>query len=238
MANVYMQDHIVLGIEPALTRINNGTMRVRQKQPGTTPQQAHWDASYERFSASGVSWYQPYATLSVELAGMLGLPLDTPIIDVGGGASTFVDSLVDMGYSDVTVMDLSSSALELAKERLGPAAPVAWVHADLLSWVPTRSYGLWHDRAVFHFLTQEADKAVYLDKLGKAITRPGYTIMATFAPDGPDRCSGLPVLRYSVDELTELLSSVALEVVAGCRDEHVTPSGVVQPFTWVVARGS
>lgn len=215
---------------------HNGLMGTRQDHTEAATNQSHWDAAYERLTAGGVSWYQPYATLSVELVITLGLAQTTPVIDVGGGASTFVDSLVGMGYSDLTVLDLSSTALEVAKNRLGPAAPVEWIHADMLTWSPSRRYGLWHDRAVFHFLTNERDKTTYLDKLGSAITRPGYAVVATFAPDGPETCSGLAVARYSVEDLTERLASIGLATVAGCLEDHVTPSGVVQPFTWVVAR--
>ena len=211
-------------------------MGTGQDQSEAASNQSHWDATYERQSASGVSWYQPYASMSVELAITLGLPLNTPVIDLGGGASTFVDSLVGLGYSDVTVLDLSSAALDMARARLGPAAPVEWIHADLLDWVPSRRYGLWHDRAVFHFLTREQDKTAYFEKLASTITRPGYAVLATFAADGPESCSGLPVARYGVEDLTERLAAAGLQVVAGCREEHVTPSGVVQPFTWVVAR--
>jgi hypothetical protein len=209
-------------------------MGVQNEQVEKAASQAHWDKAYENLSASGVSWYQPQPTLSVDLISTLELPRSTPVIDMGGGASNLAGSLVEMGYLDVTVLDLSSTALDLAKERLGPEAPVQWVHADLLTWEPPRSYGLWHDRAVFHFLTQEHDRSAYLKKLGSAITRPGYVILATFASDGPQRCSGLPVARYSVEDLTGLLSTVMVQVVGGCREDHVTPSGTVQPFSWVV----
>ncbi|CAN5843023.1 class I SAM-dependent methyltransferase [soil metagenome] len=211
-------------------------MGARRAQAEAGPQQAHWDDAYQRLTATGVSWYQPYASMSVELATALGLKLQTPVIDVGGGASTLVDSLVGMGYTDVSVLDVSTAALATAKDRLGPDAGVQWIHADILIWAPARTYGLWHDRAVFHFLTDEDDKRAYLEKLGSAISRPGYALLATFAPDGPAQCSGLPVARYDIEELTRRLSSVQVQVVAGRREEHVTPSGVVQPFTWVVAR--
>lgn len=203
---------------------------------GKQVDQAHWDRAYEDLTASGVSWYQPRPTLSVDLISNLRLPPTTPVIDVGGGASTLAGSLVEMGFADVTVLDLSSTALELAKKRLGPEAGVQWVHADLLTWAPPRIYGLWHDRAVFHFLTQEDERSTYLQKLASALTRPGYVILATFASDGPERCSGLPVARYSVEDLTGILSTVDVRVVGGCREEHTTPSGKVQPFSWVVAR--
>lgn len=208
-------------------------MGVRQEQVENASQ-AHWDKAYQDLSASGVSWYQPRPTLSVDLISTLELPQTTPVIDMGGGASNVAGSLVGLGFVDVTVLDLSSTALDLAKKRLGPEAPVHWVHADLLAWQPPRSYGLWHDRAVFHFLTQEHERSIYLEKLGSAITRPGYVILATFASDGPELCSGLPVERYSVEDLTGLLSTVDVHVVGGCGEDHVTPSGTVQPFSWVI----
>ncbi len=213
-------------------------MGVHQEQVENAAKQDHWDRAYENLSASGVSWYQPRPTLSVDLISTLELPRTTPVIDVGGGASNLAGSLIGMGYVDVTVLDLSSTALDLAKKRLGPGAPVEWIHDDLLTWEPPRSYGLWHDRAVFHFLTQEHERSTYLEKLGSAITRPGYVILATFASDGPERCSGLPVARYGVEELTALLLTVDVQVVGGCREDHVTPSGTVQPFSWVIGRAT
>jgi trans-aconitate methyltransferase len=197
--------------------------------------QAHWDAAYQRLSPSGVSWFQPDGGFSVELVEALQLPRDTPVIDLGGGASSFVDELVRRGYSDVTVLDLSGTALSMARERLGAAAPVTWIHEDLLRWVPRRQYGLWHDRAVFHFLTLATDRRAYLDKLGATVAPAGYAVLATFAPDGPEQCSGLPVARYGPEDLTDALASVGLQVVGVAREEHRTPSGVIQPFTWVVA---
>jgi trans-aconitate methyltransferase len=173
--------------------------------------------------------------MSVELVDALRIPRDTPVIDLGGGASSFVDELIRRGYSDVSVLDLSSTALSMAKERLGPGAPVTWIHDDLLKWVPGRQYGLWHDRAVFHFLTGSAERRVYLEKLGSTVAPGGYAVLATFAPDGPEQCSGLPVARYGPDDLTDALGSVGLQVVGTSREDHRTPSGVVQPFTWAVA---
>lgn len=202
------------------------------------PGQAHWDAAYQRSSASGVSWFQPNGGLSIELVEALRLPKDTPVIDIGGGASSLVDELISRGYSDVSVLDLSETALGIARERLGAGAPVTWIHEDLLRWAPDRQYGLWHDRAVFHFLTEPAQQRAYLEKLGSTVAPAGYAILATFAPDGPERCSGLPVARYGPENLTDALASAGMQVVGSSREEHRTPSGVVQPFTWVVAAAS
>jgi SAM-dependent methyltransferase len=190
---------------------------------------------YERFSPSGVSWFQPDGGFSVELVDALRLPGDTPVIDLGGGASRFVDDLIRRGFSDVTVLDLSGTALAMARERLGAGAPVTWIHEDLLRWAPDRQYGLWHDRAVFHFLTDATERRAYLEKLGTTVAPAGYAVLATFAPDGPERCSGLPVARYGPEDLAGALASVGLRAVGSSREEHRTPSGVIQPFTWVVA---
>jgi hypothetical protein len=134
----------------------------------------------------------------------------------------------------VSVLDVSSTALELARYRLGDAAPVRWLREDILSWQPERRYGLWHDRAVFHFLTDTAERARYLDVMRQAIGDDGALIMATFAADGPDHCSGLPVSRYDATDLQRLLDG--FKVAESSREEHVTPGGAVQPFTWIAAK--
>ncbi len=190
---------------------------------------------YQRLKPEGVSWYEPEASLSLALVGALNLPPDAPILDVGGGASTFVDGLLTGGYSDVSVLDLSGAAIQAARDRLGPNAAVHWLNEDLLTWVPERKYDLWHDRAVYHFLTEPADQKRYLDLLAGTVADGGYVIMATFAQDGPERCSGLPVARYAVEDLTSALGPM-FEVIESGRQTHVTPSGKLQPFTWVVAR--
>jgi SAM-dependent methyltransferase len=172
--------------------------------------------------------------MSLALIERLDVPKTAPIIDVGGGASLLVDELVARGYTDVSVLDVSSTALELARRRLGDAAPVLWLCQDILSWEPDREYALWHDRAVFHFLTDTAGQAKYLAVMGQAIADGGMLVMATFAADGPDRCSGLPVARYDLTDLERLLDGFA--VAESRREEHLTPDGAVQPFTWISAR--
>ena len=194
----------------------------------------HWDRRYADAGATRVSWYQPEPAMSLALIDRLGVPKTAPIVDVGGGASLLVDELLARGYTDVSVLDVSSTALELARYRLGDAAPVRWLREDILSWQPERRYGLWHDRAVFHFLTDTAERARYLDVMRQAIGDDGALIMATFAADGPDHCSGLPVSRYDATDLQRLLDG--FKVAESSREEHVTPGGAVQPFTWIAAK--
>jgi SAM-dependent methyltransferase len=182
-----------------------------------------------------VSWFQPVATVSTELVHRLGIPKHAAVIDVGGGASYFVDALAAKGFSDLTVLDVSLVALGAVRQRLGERPTVALVHADVLSWAPGRKFDLWHDRAVFHFLVDSSARERYLAKLHLALHGGGTVIVGTFAPDGPEYCSGLPVARYSGDELAEALGP-DLEVVEEMREEHVTPAGVTQPFTWLAAR--
>jgi len=195
----------------------------------------HWNERYATVGADRVSWHQPTATLSLELVEGLALPRETPVLDVGGGASRFVDGLVSGGWTDVTVLDVSGAALAAARVRLGDSAGVHWVEHDLLSWQPPRRYGLWHDRAVFHFLLEHDDRARYLALLRTSLLPGAHLVMGTFAEDGPEYCSGLPVARYSAGSLALALGA-GVHVVRTGREVHVTPSGAEQPFTWLVAR--
>ena len=197
----------------------------------------HWDDAYERRGTTGVSWFQPETTMSIDLINRLGIAHDAAIIDVGGGASLLVDFLIDQGFSDVSVLDVSKTALDTTRERIGAGAPVTFLHEDLLTWRPARRFDVWHDRAVFHFLVEPGDRDVYLHLLRTALPPSGALIMATFAPNGPEFCSGLPVARYSADELISLLGD-RFEVVEMRDEHHTTPGGVIQPFTWVSARAS
>jgi cyclopropane fatty-acyl-phospholipid synthase-like methyltransferase len=172
--------------------------------------------------------------MSLELIETLRVPPDAAIIDVGGGASSLVDHLVERGFSDLTVLDISAHALDEVGRRLGDA-PVVLLHEDLLEWRPPRRYDLWHDRAVFHFLVTEPDRHGYFDTLQAAIRPDGLVILATFALDGPEVCSGLPVSRYSADELTRILGDT-FQPLATRREVHVTPRGAAQPFTWLAGR--
>lgn len=202
--------------------------------PDSDERAAHWESVYERNRGDSVSWYQAEPDLSLELVDLLGSSTGAGVIDVGGGTSVLADALLHRGYADVTVLDISEAGLKVSRERVGADAPVEWIAHDLLTWEPTRRYDLWHDRAVFHFLSGE-EVGVYRDLLRRALAPRGHVIMATFAPDGPEWCSGLPVTRYGADQLMETLGS-EFEMVGQRREVHRTPSGAIQPFTWIAAR--
>jgi hypothetical protein len=165
----------------------------------------------------------------------MGVAPGTAGIDVGGGASVLVDRLVAAGFSDLSVLDVSGVALDAARQRLGAPASVVWIHEDILKWRLSRRYGFWHDRAVFHFLTDEGDRAAYLEVLRAGLEPGGAIVMATFAEDGPEYCSGLPVSRYSIDELAVTIGS-DFDVVKSLKEVHATPSGATQSFSWVAGR--
>lgn len=194
----------------------------------------HWDSVYASRGPEGVSWYQPIPSVSLELVEALGVEPASPVIDVGGGASTLADLLLERGFRDVTVLDLSSVALDEVRRRLAGRA-VELVCADVLDWTPSRTYGLWHDRAVLHFLVDDGDRRRYLDRLREALRPDGFVIVGAFAPDAPPTCSGLPVVRFSPTELANLLGA-RFEPLETRREEHRTPRGAVQPFTWVAGR--
>ena len=198
----------------------------------------HWEQVYATKSEKTVSWYQPLLTKSLDLIRTAAPDRGSSIIDIGGGASTLVDSLLDAGYGDLTVMDISDVALNHSRARLGDRAKtVTWIAADITRWLPARTWDVWHDRAVFHFLTDSADQAHYISAL-QAASRPGsMAIVSTFAPDGPDRCSGLPVQRYSAASLAERIGS-PFELVDQDAERHVTPGGAIQSFIYAVLKRS
>lgn len=202
--------------------------------PTGSTRSRHWNEVYDTKGAEQVSWFQPDPTVSWELIDGLHLDRSQPVIDVGGGASTLVDGLLERGHTDVTVLDVSAHALRLAQHRLADRAQqVHWETADLLQWTPTRRFALWHDRAVFHFLTDPHEQASYRELTTASVTRGGYLLVATFAADGPEHCSGLPVTRYSADELAEQLGA-GFTTVTTRREYHHTPTGTEQPFTWLL----
>ena len=200
----------------------------------SSAQARHWNSTYEDRGAEGVSWYQALPAISLELVETLGISHEAPVIDIGGGASSFAKSLLERGFSDVTVLDISRSALAMS-ERAQGGIGISLIEADMLRWNPARHYNVWHDRATFHFLVADPDRATYIRKLEAALAPGGFAILATFAPDAPPACSGLPVVRYSKDDLAGVLGP-SFEVLETRREEHRTPRGAVQPFTWVAAR--
>ncbi len=196
----------------------------------------YWDDIYRSKKESERSWTQESLTLALALIDELPVSLDAPILDVGAGASRFLDELIARGYEDLTALDISAAALDEARQRVGDAAPVQWVVSDVTKWSPTRTYALWRDRATFHFLTSASDQRRYLDVARRALREGGYWLLSTFAPDGPETCSGLTVRRWSTDELGDFVGeSFTLE--ASDRTVHVTPWGGEQPFnTWLLRR--
>lgn len=196
--------------------------------------QSHWDAAYE--SGDSVSWYQPAARTSLELIDTFGRGKDASIVDVGGGSSTLVDGLLDRGYSDVSVLDISPNSLLAARTRLEDhATQPNWIVADLLSWEFQRKYEIWHDRAVLHFLTEEGDRERYRAALGRGTLPGACVVIGVFAEDGPTKCSGLDVRRYSYTDLAKFLGE-DFETQEMRHEEHRTPSGNVQAFNWIVSR--
>jgi SAM-dependent methyltransferase len=201
-------------------------------QPMTDELRDHWQKVYATKAPTEVSWYQPVPERSLALIRDTGVPPDAPLLDVGAGASTLVDQLLAAGYTDLTVLDISGSALATAQARLGAAAArVRWVEADITRFRPERRYALWHDRAVFHFLVEPDRRQRYLDTLGAALAPGGHLILATFGPQGPTRCSGLPVQRYSAAELDALLTP-RYRLVRSEIEDHFTPAGQPQQFLY------
>jgi 2-polyprenyl-3-methyl-5-hydroxy-6-metoxy-1,4-benzoquinol methylase len=197
---------------------------------------AHWENVYCTKRENEVSWFQESPAPSLELIELAKPTPDAAIVDIGGGASRLVDTLLKRGFRDVTVLDLSEAALAAAKVRLGDkAVPVQWVAADVTKWSPSQSFDIWHDRAAFHFLTDPADRAAYVARLAKAIKPGGSVIIGTFALDGPEKCSGLPISRYDAASLGEVLGN-GFHLVHTRRHEHATPWAAIQRFQFSVFR--
>ncbi len=196
----------------------------------------HWEQVYRGRTPQDVSWFQPEAAVSLRLI-RAAAGSGAAVIDVGGGASTLVDGLLDAGYRDLTVLDLSGAALAAARQRLGArAAGVHWLEADILrAALPARAYDVWHDRAVFHFLTAPAERAAYVRQVLHAVRPGGHVVVASFAEDGPEKCSGLPVMRYAPDALHAEFGA-PFELLHHEREEHRTPGGMVQQFVYCFCR--
>jgi SAM-dependent methyltransferase len=202
--------------------------------------QAHWENVYTTKSENEVSWFQQSPAPSLELIVQVGAVSNSAIIDIGGGASRLVDNLIEQEFQDVTVLDLSGAALAAAKSRLESrlgtrAERVNWIVADATTFEPAKPYDIWHDRAAFHFLTDEKDRTAYIARLKRGLKIGGHAIIATFALDGPEKCSGLPVARYDSASLGQALGT-AFELVHTQRHEHATPWGSRQIFQFSVFR--
>jgi SAM-dependent methyltransferase len=197
-----------------------------------TERQAHWEKVYADKSPLEVSWYQKAPTLSLQLVRSSGVSRDEWLIDVGGGASQLVDSLLDDGYRHVAVLDIALTALEFAKSRLGEKAHVVeWLQADITEFQPMHGYTLWHDRAVFHFLTAAADRRRYVEVLRRAVPVGGQVIIGTFALGGPERCSGLDIVQYDAAKLGKELGA-GFELQEQADEVHTTPAGKEQKFSF------
>ena len=194
---------------------------------------AHWDAVYATKPADTVSWHQREPTMSLDFVEALHLDRATPIVDIGAGASVLTDRLLDQGYDDLTAVDISDGGLAVSRARLGArAGAVTWRVEDVAAWTPPEGrYGLWHDRAVFHFLTGADARAGYMAALTRGLRPGGWLLMATFALDGPETCSGLPVRRYSAERLAETLGA-GFRLTRRRAETHQTPGGRGQNFLW------
>jgi ubiquinone/menaquinone biosynthesis C-methylase UbiE len=197
----------------------------------------HWEEVYTTKKPTEVSWFQEHPGVSLELIQRTGVDTAANIIDVGGGASTLVDRLVASGFRHITVLDISAAALAVAQQRLAAAgAAVTWLEADITqATLPRHSYDLWHDRAVFHFLTQREDRQRYLEAVEQSVKSGGHVIVATFGPDGPTRCSGLEVVRYDPESLQREFGE-GFELVESRLEAHQTPFGTGQNFIYCVFR--
>ncbi len=194
--------------------------------------QAHWDEVYTTRLAEELSWFQQQPALSIELIERVGAGPAAALVDVGGGDSRLVDGLLELGYRDLTVLDVSLAALERARQRLGDQAGVVeWVASDVTHWEPGRAYDVWHDRAVFHFLTEDADRRRYVEVMRRALKRSGQAVIATFSLEGPPKCSGLDVCRYSAETLVRELGP-AFKLDESREQVHQTPAGKSQAFVF------
>ena len=194
--------------------------------------QSHWENIYIHKSPQEVSWTQGKPHLSLSWIESVALPKNAPIIDVGGGESHLVDYLIDMGHSDLTVLDISQAALKRAQDRLGPKARlVQWIQADITTFQPKKKYALWHDRAVFHFLTQKEDIKTYTDMVSAAVDQ--YLLMSTFSKEGPLKCSGLPITQYDAQSISGNFSE-AFELIKKDHEMHTTPFNSKQAFIYAL----
>ena len=197
----------------------------------------HWEQVYATKAPDSVSWFQEHAEHSLRIIQGTGLDKTAAIIDIGGGASTLVDDLLAEGYTNLTVLDLSAAALAVAKQRLGKSADsVRWIEGDITCVeLPFHQFDMWHDRAVFHFLTDPADRHIYVEQVMRAVRPGGHVIVATFAEDGPEKCSGLPTMRYRPESLHAEFGDAFL-LIGHEKESHQTPFGTAQQFIYCYCR--
>ena len=194
--------------------------------------QQHWETIYQTKALNEVSWYQKVPTTSLDYVKQLNLPLTSKIIDIGGGDSFFVDFLLDLGYTDITIVDISATSLKRAQQRLGvEAEKIKWIQADAANFKPTEKYDFWHDRAAFHFLTEEQEIKNYIENLRDSITTKGFVVMGTFSEQGPTKCSGIEIKQYSETSLSQLFVK-GFEKIECKRVNHITPNNSVQNFVF------
>lgn len=196
----------------------------------TSDRTTHWQNVYATKGETEVSWFQASPAISLEMIRAASPDRAAAIIDVGGGASRLVDALLQDGYRNLAVLDISANALDTAKKRIGAtASTVDWIVADVTTWRPAKTWDVWHDRAAFHFLTDPHDRAAYVERLRSAVASDGQVIIATFAPDGPEKCSGLPVQRHDSASLSAELGP-EFELVETRSETHHTPWHSTQAF--------
>ena len=196
----------------------------------------HWEDVWTKKKSNEVSWYQQYPKTSIDLILSFNTSMDAKIIDVGGGDSTLVDKLLDLGFKNITVLDVSAKALERVKERLGKNAElVKWIECDIRKLESSDRYDIWHDRALLHFLTDEQDMQKYVELIRKHVNYEGHVIISSFSTRGPMMCSGLDTRQHSEESIKKLFSN-EFEHIKSFEEEHVTPRGVGQVFTWTVLR--
>ena len=195
--------------------------------------QNHWERIYSQKAPDQVSWYRPHLETSLGLIEQAAAGRSAAIIDVGAGEATLVDDLLAQGYTNLTVLDISSTAIEANRKRLGKAADlVRWVVADVTRVdLESAAYDVWHDRAVFHFLTEASDRAAYVRQVARTVRRGGHVIVSAFGPEGPMKCSGLEVVRYDSDSLHAEFGS-SFRLISSSKELHQTPFGTTQQFLY------
>lgn len=199
--------------------------------------QTHWDKVYQSKAPATVSWYRAHLERSLELIERVAPDRSAAIIDVGGGESTLVDDLLTKGYRNITVLDISPMAIEFSRKRVGePARQVTWLTADITqAALPPKHYDVWHDRAVFHFLTAADQRAAYVRQVSEAMKPGGHVIVATFGPEGPEKCSGLSVVRYDADSLHDEFGA-RFRLIESATELHQTPLGTTQQFLYCLCK--